>query len=243
MRFPFQEGIELFLQRRRVGHEPWLCRDAQNVDLVGFPVCTCKRAEKVFRVEQAENVFLLVAPERNACMRARQCLRDDFGIGKGGVDHRDILAMNHDVAHIKVMEVENTAQHVAVDLDHAAFLMMQRNRAAQFFMGRKYLPTGARAQAKDAGDHFTQRAGAGCGHQADSLSRRRVRKTSRSTSRVMKASPMPRARMKVSLPSTTFLSCPISAISPSASGSDPLMSESREGRPALARWLRTRTAS
>ena len=66
-------------------------------------------------------------------------LRDDFGICLRGIDHRDILAMDHDVAHFEVAKIQNAAQHVAVDLHHATFVMMEVDRAAQFFVRGKHL--------------------------------------------------------------------------------------------------------
>ena len=90
-------------------------------------------------MQYADDVFLFVAPERNSRMWTAENLRDDFGICLRGIDHRDILAMDHDVAHFEVAKIQNAAQHIAVDLHHATFVMMEVDRAAQFFVRGKHL--------------------------------------------------------------------------------------------------------
>src|SRR5262249_39576500 len=63
------------------------------------------------------------------------------------------------------------------------------------------------------------------------------------TSRVTKAFPNPCSRMKVSLPSVTFLSWAIWRINSPAPGRGPGMSETALGRPAVLRWRTNRSAS
>ncbi len=65
----------------------------------------------------------------------------------------------------------------------------------------------------------------------------------RSIPGAMKLFPMPRARMKVSAPSRTFLSWAMASTIASASPQPPGTACRRVGRPASARWLATRPAS
>jgi hypothetical protein len=47
--------------------------------------------------------------------------------------------VHHDVGDGELAQIEHAAQHVAVELHHAAFLVMQRDGAAQLLMGRQHL--------------------------------------------------------------------------------------------------------
>ncbi|MET3784512.1 hypothetical protein ABIC24_002139 [Methylobacterium radiotolerans] len=78
---------------------------------------------------------------------------------------------------------------------------------------------------------------------AANSSRRNAATSARSTPGAMKLWPIPRARMKVSAPSRTFLSWVIASRSASTSPHPPGTACRRVGRPASARWLATRPAS
>ena len=56
-----------------------------------------------------------------------------------GIDHRDGLSMNHDVADFEVPQIENAAQHVPVDLHHAAFVVMKVDGPAKLLVRREDL--------------------------------------------------------------------------------------------------------
>ncbi len=47
--------------------------------------------------------------------------------------------MDHDVAHRQVLQVQNTAKHIAIFLHHASLAVMKSNGAAQFVVGRKHM--------------------------------------------------------------------------------------------------------
>ena len=47
--------------------------------------------------------------------------------------------MDHDVGYGELAEVEHAAEHVAVELHHAAFLVMQLDGAAKLLMGAEHL--------------------------------------------------------------------------------------------------------
>src|SRR5262249_44057481 len=80
-------------------------------------------------------------------------------------------------------------------------------------------------------------------HRSASFSTRKARTSATSTSGAMKLAPIPRARMKVSLPRLTFLSWAMSSIRRSAPGRPPGTDETWMGRPTAARWRSTRSAS
>src|SRR5262249_54689377 len=80
-------------------------------------------------------------------------------------------------------------------------------------------------------------------HRSASFSTRKARTSAASTSGAMKLAPIPRARMKVSLPPWTFLSGGMSSIRRSAPGRPPGTDETWIGRPTAARWRSTRSAS
>src|SRR5262249_8193035 len=68
-------------------------------------------------------------------------------------------------------------------------------------------------------------------HRSASFSTRKARTSAASTSGAMKLAPIPRARMKVSLPRLTFLSWAMRSIRRSASGTPPGTEDTWIGRP------------
>ena len=60
------------LEAGRIRHEPWRCREAHNVELAHIPTGLAERDEDVLRVNDADDVLLLVLPQRNAGKRRPQ---------------------------------------------------------------------------------------------------------------------------------------------------------------------------
>ena len=73
--------------------------------------------------------------------------------GMVGIQHRHFGAMDHDVCHFEIFQIQNAAQHVAVCLDEGFFLVMQVNGTAQFIMGGKHGGILAHVNAKEAEGH------------------------------------------------------------------------------------------
>src|SRR5690606_26122519 len=121
----------------------------------------------------------------------------------------------------------------ALDLVHAR---ARRGGEGGFRSGKKGGENKQPQDAADCGGHGQ------CHRPASSLSRN-VCRSSAATSRATKAAPMPRARMKVSLPPTVFLSRAISASTSSLPGMSLPISATRVGRPQEARWAATRALS
>ena len=73
--------------------------------------------------------------------------------------------MHHHLVDMGVAQIENTAQHVAIAFAHTAFLMVQVDGAAQFFMRRQQAAgtgTGKSGGAQNRARNKLQQLGEGC---------------------------------------------------------------------------------
>ena len=89
------------------------------------------RAQQILGVQHADDVFRLVAPQRNAGVFGRQHLAHQFFRRQVGVDHHHLGAMDHDVGDLQLAQIQQAAEHVAVLLFDLALVMQQIDRAAQ----------------------------------------------------------------------------------------------------------------
>ncbi len=58
--------------------------------------------------------------------------------------------MHHDVGYVELAQVEHAAQHVAVELHDAAFLVMQLDGAADLFVGGQHVGVVGDGRAEQA---------------------------------------------------------------------------------------------
>jgi hypothetical protein len=130
------ERLELFRQRPHLRHEPGRRDDRPDVDLAHVAVGRANGPQQVLGVQDADDVLRLVAPQRNAGVFGRQHLAHDVLGRQVGVDQHHLGAMDHDVGDLKLAQIEQPAEHIAVELFDAAFMMDQVDRAAQPF-GRR----------------------------------------------------------------------------------------------------------
>ena len=111
------------------------------------------RAQQILGVQHADDVFRLLAPQRNAGVFGRQHLAHQILRRQVGVDHHHLGAMNHDVGDLQLAQVEQAAEHVAVLLFDLAFVMQQIDRAAQALGRRQDRLVGADLDAEQLHQH------------------------------------------------------------------------------------------
>ena len=75
---------------------------------------------------------------------------DDLLGGQLGVDRVHLGPVHHDVRHGQLAQIEHAAQHVAGELHHAAFLMMQLDGAPDLLMRREHFGVVADRDAEQA---------------------------------------------------------------------------------------------
>src|SRR5687767_13783314 len=95
--------------------------------------------QEVLGVQHADDVVGGILPDRYAGVTALENSLDYRDRRLGTIDGHHFGAMDHDVAHRQVLQVQNTAKHVAIFLHHASLAVMKSNGAAQFVVGRKYM--------------------------------------------------------------------------------------------------------
>lgn len=132
------EGVELVEHFGGLGDEPGFAAQRVDVDRGGVAIGLVQRAGNVAHMEDADDVLGIALVDRQPGMRAVQRLGDDFRRRLVGIDHHDGFAVHHDVVDGQLAQVEHAAEHVAVVLHHAAFLVVQGDGAAQFVMGGKH---------------------------------------------------------------------------------------------------------
>ena len=94
------------------------------------------RAQQILGVQDADDVLRLALPQRNACdLRFQHLLHHLLG-RIVGADRDHLGAMDHDVGDGEIAQVEKTAEHVAILLLHAAFMVQQVHGSAQFLMAQ-----------------------------------------------------------------------------------------------------------
>ena len=119
------ERVKLLVQRRGLRHEPGLGDDGENVEPAEVVEVRMHRPQQVPGVQDAHDVVRLPFPDRQAGVRAADDLIENVG-GRGvAVDHLHGLAVGHDRADVDILQVENALQHVALVLDHGAFLRLE----------------------------------------------------------------------------------------------------------------------
>ena len=86
-------------------------------------------------MKDADDLLAFAAPERQPGVRALERGIHHLIGGQVDVDRVHLGPVHHDVGDGELAEIEHAAQHVAVELHHAAFLVVQVNGAAQLLMG------------------------------------------------------------------------------------------------------------
>ena len=97
-------------------------------------------------------------------MRALQHRVHDLVSLKLGVDGVHVDPVHHDVGDSKLAEIEYTAQHVAVELHHTTFLVMQFDSAAQLVVSGQDVGIVAHPGAEQA-QHMADQQLHGIGHR------------------------------------------------------------------------------
>ena len=119
-----QELAHLVVEGRRLGDEIGRLGHVHDVDpgqrIGTVGVMGVDRAQQILGVDHADDVFRIVAVERQAGVRGFERLAQDVGGGLVGVDHLDPRAVEHHLLDRTVREVERAQDAVAVLLlDHA----------------------------------------------------------------------------------------------------------------------------
>ncbi len=139
-----QELPHLVVERRGLGHEIRLPRDAAHVEIAKFggPAFgpggqRVHGAQQILGMHDADDVVGVVAIERQARVVALEALIEDrFRIGHG-VDHLDLRAVQHDLLDGAFAQIQRAQHAVAVlFLDHTLGLA-QKERAGDLFAHRK----------------------------------------------------------------------------------------------------------
>ncbi len=88
-------------------------------------------------MQDSDDVFRLVAPDRNARVLRLQDLLDDPVRRIVGIECLHLGAMDHDVVDAQRAEIEHAAEHVSVMARDRAFLRLQLDGAADFLVRRE----------------------------------------------------------------------------------------------------------
>ena len=105
-----------------------------DVDLGEIAARRLDRAQKILGVQDADDVLGFALPQRDA---------RDLGLEHGlhhllrrivGADRDHLGAVDHDVGDGEVAQIEQTAEHVAVLLLDAAFMVQEIDGSAQFLV-------------------------------------------------------------------------------------------------------------
>ena len=100
------EGFELLGHRAHLRHEPRRQRDGRHIDPRRVAFGGANRAQQILGVEDADDVFRLVAPQGNAGVFGREHLAHQILRRQVGVDHHHLGAMNHHVGNLKLAQVQ-----------------------------------------------------------------------------------------------------------------------------------------
>ncbi len=88
-------------------------------------------------MQHTDNIFWLAAPQRQAGeLRGKHGAHDLFR-RIVGANHHHLGAVNHDVGDFQLTQIEQAAEHVAVELFDAALAVQQVNRPAQLLVRRQ----------------------------------------------------------------------------------------------------------
>ncbi len=99
-------------------------------------------------MQDADDVLVASTPERQAGVRRGQHLAHDGGGRQVHVDQAHARAVNHDVLHREIVEVEQAAEHVALGLGDAALLVEEIDLPAQLLGGREHVAILAEVDAE-----------------------------------------------------------------------------------------------
>ena len=125
------ERLELLRYRSHFRYEPRRQRDRRDIDPRWIAFGGAKRAQQILGVQHADDVFRFFAPQRNACVFRGQHLAHQILRRQVGIDHHHFGAMDHHVGDLKLAQVQQAAEHVAILLFDLALVMKQIDRAAQ----------------------------------------------------------------------------------------------------------------
>ena len=101
-------------------------------------------------MQDADDLLAFAAPQRHPGMRALQRRVDDLLGRQIDVDRVHRGPVHHDVRDGELAKIEHAAEHVAVELHHAAFLVVQVDGAAQLLVRRQHLDVVADRDAEQA---------------------------------------------------------------------------------------------
>ena len=90
-------------------------------------------------MKDADDLLAFAAPQRHPGMRALQRRVHDLLGGQIDVDRVHRGPVHHDVRDGELAKIEHAAEHVAVELHHAAFLVVQVDGASDFLVRREHV--------------------------------------------------------------------------------------------------------
>ena len=127
-----------------------------------------QRPQQRLGMKDADDVFRLFPPQGNAGEGAGQHLVDHGRRRLAGFDHDHGLAVDHDLAHLHVGQIQDAAQHGAFLLDRASLSGVEIDGAAQFG-GRRTERLGGVEGDSEQPEHPAHHEvhGAGCRRQRE----------------------------------------------------------------------------
>ena len=93
-----------------------------------------ERAQQILGVQHADDVFGIVAPDRQPRIGRADDLADQLLGRQIGVERQHLGAMDHDVGDFEIPQIEQAAEHVAIGARDAALLMQKIDRAFQLLV-------------------------------------------------------------------------------------------------------------
>ena len=120
-------------------------------------------------MDHAHDILLFAAVDGQAGMGRLQRLAEDI-LGLGiGIDHLDARAVQHDLFHGALMQVERAQKPVALFLAHTPLGMPKRERAHDLFMDGQHIGPRIDAHTEDRQDraHHIAHNGHDRGHHRD----------------------------------------------------------------------------
>src|SRR5262249_46000929 len=131
---PPPERLELLAERPGLWDEPGRAGEGHDIDLLLIAARLLDTAQEIFHMEDADDVFRRAPPQRDARHRLLKNRLDDLLGWLTHVRGDYFGAVDHDVRHRQVSEVQKSAQHVAVVFLEAALPVQKIDGAAQALM-------------------------------------------------------------------------------------------------------------
>src|SRR5262245_6841927 len=131
-----QKGSELIGHGGGVGDEPRRGQNLLDVDAGHIAMGSLQRREQIPGMKHADDIVRPFAPHREAAVPRLQDLPEELSRRACGVEAAHLGTMDHHIEELELLEVENAAQHVEVDLAGGAAALMEIDGPAQLVVNR-----------------------------------------------------------------------------------------------------------